>query len=99
MDNKSKNSLMGYLQKNISLMKINNIILVLRTRIILLSSFMIYFFYVCHSGSFPIIFLNKLRIFHLEACLIFKNKMDAWAFVFDGEEGLLHILRLHILRP
>ena len=36
-------------------MKINNIILVLRTRIILLSSFVIYFFCICHSGRFPII--------------------------------------------
>ena len=42
-------------RKNISLMKINNIILVLRTRIILLSSFVIYFFCICHSGRFPII--------------------------------------------
>ena len=41
-------------RKNISLMKINNIILVLRTRIILLSSFVIYFFCICHSGRFPI---------------------------------------------
>ena len=32
-----------------------NIVLVLRTRIILLSSFMIYYFYICCSGSFPII--------------------------------------------
>ena len=36
-------------------MKINNIILVLRTRIILLSSFVIYFFCMCHSGRFPIV--------------------------------------------
>ena len=36
-------------------MKINNIILVLRTRIILLSSFVIYFFCICHSGRFPIV--------------------------------------------
>ena len=36
-------------------MKINNIILVLRTHIILLSSFVIYFFCICHSGRFPII--------------------------------------------
>ena len=36
-------------------MKINNVILVLRTRIILLSSFVIYFFCICHSGRFPII--------------------------------------------
>ena len=39
-------------------MKINNIILVLRTRIILLSSFVIYFFCICHSGRFPIISAN-----------------------------------------
>ena len=42
-------------RKNISLMKIKNIILVLRTRIILLSSFVIYFFCICHSGRFPIV--------------------------------------------
>ena len=36
-------------------MKINNIILVLRIRIILLSSFVIYFFRICHSGCFPIV--------------------------------------------
>ena len=40
-------------------MKINNIILVLRTRIILLSSFVIYFFRICHSGCFPIIHFIK----------------------------------------
>ena len=38
---------------NISLMKINNIIFMLHTRIILLSSVVIYFFCRCHSGSFP----------------------------------------------
>ena len=42
-------------RKNISLMKINNIILVLHTRIILLSSFVIYSFCICHSGRFPIL--------------------------------------------
>ena len=42
--------------KNVSLMKINNIILVLHTRIISLYSFMIYFVCICHSGRFPIIF-------------------------------------------
>ena len=36
-------------------MKINDIILVLRTRIILLSPFVIYFFCICHSGCFPIV--------------------------------------------
>ena len=54
VDNKSKTSLIRHIQKNISLTKINNIILVLRTRIILLSSFVIYFFCICHSGRFPI---------------------------------------------
>ena len=36
-------------------MKINNIILVLHTRTILSSSFVIYLFFICHSGSFPIL--------------------------------------------
>ena len=40
--------------KKISLMKINNIILALRTHTILLSSCVIYFLYICHSGSFPV---------------------------------------------
>ena len=40
-------------------MKINNIILVLRTRIILLSSFVIYFFCICHSGRFPILLTDN----------------------------------------
>ena len=45
------------------LIKINNIIiLVLRTRIILLSSFVIYFFCICHSGSFPILSQEKASI-------------------------------------
>ena len=35
-------------------MNIKNIILMLRTGIILLSSFVIYFFCICHSASFPI---------------------------------------------
>ena len=42
-------------------MKINNIILVLCTRIILLSSFVIYFFRICHSGCFPIILVRESR--------------------------------------
>ena len=44
VDNKSKTSLIRHTQKNITLMKINNIILVLGTHIILLSSFVIYFY-------------------------------------------------------
>ena len=50
-------------RKNISLMKINNIILVLRTRIILLSSFVIYFFCKCHSGRFPIVIGEEKLVF------------------------------------
>ena len=46
VDNKSKTTLIRYTHKNISLMKINSIILVLRTRMILLSSFVIYIFSV-----------------------------------------------------
>ena len=49
-------------------MKINNIILMLRTCIIFLSSFTIYFFCVCLLGSFPIIylslFISPLRSFY-----------------------------------
>ena len=58
VDNKSKTSLIGHMRKNISLMKINNIIMLLRTCIIL-SSFVIYFFCICLSGS--IILLGKER--------------------------------------
>ena len=36
-------------------MMINNVIILLRIRIILLLSFMICFFFICHSGSFPIV--------------------------------------------
>ena len=44
VDNKSKTSLIGHIQENILLMKINNIIPVLHTRVKLLSSFVKYFF-------------------------------------------------------
>ena len=44
VDNKSKTSLFSDIQQNILLMKINNILLMLHTRIILLSSFMMHFF-------------------------------------------------------
>ena len=46
MEDKSKTSLIRHVQKILSLMKINNIILVLSTHLILLSSFMIDFFSV-----------------------------------------------------
>ena len=55
VDNKSKTSIIGHIQKNISLMKINNIILVLCTCIILLSSFVIYCFCICYLGSFSMV--------------------------------------------
>ena len=42
----------------ISLVKMNNITLLLRIRIILLSTFMIYFYCIYHSGSFLIVFLD-----------------------------------------
>ena len=52
--------------KNISLMKMNDVILVPRTRIILFSSFVIFFFYICHSGSFCIVFciLILFQMYH-----------------------------------
>ena len=59
--NKSETSPIRLIQKNISLMKINNITLMLRTRI-MLSSFVIYFFCICHSGSFPIIYTYSMSI-------------------------------------
>ena len=40
-------------------MKINNIILVLCTGKIMLSSFVIYFF--CHSGSFPVVVIANFH--------------------------------------
>ena len=46
-------------KKNISLKKINNIIRLLHTSTILLSSFVIYFFCICNLGCFPIL-LNFL---------------------------------------
>ena len=55
VDNKSKTCLIRHLQKNKSLMKINNIILMLRTRIILSSLFVLYFYCICHSGSFSVV--------------------------------------------
>ena len=48
-------------RKNISLLKINNILLALRTCIILLSLFVIYFFCICHSESFPTVKGNTLK--------------------------------------
>ena len=63
VDNESKTSLITDIyRKNISLMKINNIILVLHTCIILLSSFVIYFSRIYHLGSFPTL-LSKLRLY------------------------------------
>ena len=54
-DNKSKTSLIRHIQKNISFIKINNIILVLHTCInIVIFVRDIFFLCVCHSGSFPL---------------------------------------------
>ena len=53
-------------------MKINNIILVLRTRIILLSSFVIYFFCICHSGRFPIIQAGRVGWINIWDSLFFN---------------------------
>ena len=59
-DNKSKNTSLDIYRKNISLIKLNNIILVLCTHMILLSSFVIYLFCICHNlGSVPIVLLGK----------------------------------------
>ena len=54
-------------------MKINNIILVLRTRIILLSSFVIYFFCMCHSGRFPIVAFATKTVYKLAGYLSILN--------------------------
>ena len=62
VDNTSKTSLIRHLQKNISLMKINIIILVLRTHIILLSSFVIYFFLYLSFGKFSYCILSGAMI-------------------------------------
>ena len=48
-------------------MKINNIILVLCTCIILSSSFVIYFFHICHSESFPIVIKYKISMTNIVA--------------------------------
>ena len=65
VDSKSKTSLIRHniIQKiNITLEDYNNIILLLCTRMILFSSFVIYFFCICHSGSFPIIVEKFFKI-------------------------------------
>ena len=51
VDNKNKTSLIRHIQKNISLMKINNIILVLCTAVILSSS-LIFFLYMLFRRLF-----------------------------------------------
>ena len=59
-------------------MKINNIILVLRTHIILLSSFVTYFFCICYSVSFPI-FLYFLFIFYENPYLLEISLKQAYS--------------------
>ena len=64
VDNISKtSSRQMYAEINISLMKTNNVILVLCTCIILLSSFVRYFFCICHLGSFRIV---EMATFHTD---------------------------------
>ena len=63
--------LLDIYRKNISLMKIKNIILMLCTHIILFSSFVIYFFCMCHLESFPIILGCCGR--HYKKCLVFLS--------------------------
>ena len=58
VDNKTKISLIIHKQKNISLMKISNILLMLYTHIIMLSSFVIYFFLYVSFGNLLYITLN-----------------------------------------
>ena len=59
--NKSKTSLIR-IQKIISVMMVNNEILVLVTGIILSSSFVLYNFRICRLGSFPIMYIFWLYI-------------------------------------
>ena len=54
--------------KNVSIMKINNIILIFHTCIIL-SSFVICFSCIYHSGSFPIVVENSKVICNLVCSL------------------------------
>ena len=65
-------------------MKINNIILVLRTRIILLSSFVIYVFCICHSGRFPIIQSTKIPS---ESRI--QNASKATLFLWDYNSNII----------
>ena len=55
VDNNIRRPLLDFYIRNISPVKINNIILVVHTSIILLSSFVIYFC-IYHSGSVPVIY-------------------------------------------
>ena len=59
VDNKSKTSLIRRTQKNISLIKIININLMLHTRIILLSSFVIFFFFSVYVIQEVFLFYNQ----------------------------------------
>ena len=59
LDNKSKTSLIRHVQKNYITHEVNSVILILRTCIILLSSFMVYIFLYILWGSFPGVFLKQ----------------------------------------
>ena len=61
VDNKSETSLIRHIEKNISLMKINNVIFILRIRIILSSSFVIIFFCMSFGKSYNFITVYQLK--------------------------------------
>ena len=73
-------------------MKINNIILVLRTRIILLSSFVIYFFCICHSGRFPIIHYSPV------VCLLARY-LPPMHYTLKFIAALVFTILIFILNP
>ena len=73
---KVKHPSLDIYRKNISLMKINNIMLVLRTCIILLTLFVIYFFCICHSGSFPTILTFSGASLDIKHCPFRSHSKD-----------------------
>ena len=61
-------------------MKISNKILLLCTRIILLSSFVTYFFCICHSGSFPIVLWIQHNPESTKSLIVTKYSVTAFVF-------------------
>ena len=83
VDIKTKHPSLEISRKHISLMRINNIILELLTRIILLSSFVIYFFCIHHLGGFLIIYSpNFLRKDHHEKFFKSQSKVSYSIYSF-----------------